>query len=136
MLISECTNKDVPQLALMNQHLIEDEKSNNPMTITELEDRMRKFINDGYNAYFFIEDDIVVGYALIKYTSTPLYLRQFYIEREFRRKHYGKVAFQQLMEYIQADIIDIEVLPWNESGYLFWKSCGFEDTCISMQYKN
>lgn len=77
MLICECTKHDVPQLALMNKHLIEDEKSNNPMTVTALEERMQELINDGYNAYFFIEDDIVVGYALIKYTSTPLYLRQF-----------------------------------------------------------
>ena len=46
-----------------------------------------------------------------------------------------QLAFQQLMEYIHADIIDIEVLPWNERGYLFWKSCGFKDTCISMRHK-
>lgn len=136
MLIRECTYQDVPQLALMNKHLIEDEKSSNPMTVAELECRMRGFISDEYNAYFFIEDDIVLGYALVKHTSTPLYLRQFYIEREFRRKHYGKRAFQQLMEYIQTDIIDIEVLPWNERGYLFWKSCGFDDVCISMRYKS
>ena len=37
MLIKECTNQDVPQLALMNKHLIEDEKSNNPMSVEELE---------------------------------------------------------------------------------------------------
>ncbi len=51
------------------------------------------------------------------------------------RKHHGKQAFYQLMEYIQADTIDIDVLPWNERGHSFWKSCGFDDTCISMRYK-
>jgi len=135
MLIKECTNQDVPQLALMNKHLIEDEKSSNPMSVAELESRMSDFINDDYNAYFFIEDETILGYALIRHTSTPPYLRQFYIERDFRRKHHGKQAFYQLMEYIQADTIDIDVLPWNERGHSFWKSCGFDDTCISMRYK-
>ena len=135
MLIKECTEQDVSQLALMNKHLIEDEKSNNPMGVAELEGRMREFISGDYNAYFFIEDEIILGYALIKHISNPLYLRQFYIEREFRRKHYGKKAFQKLMEYIQADAIDIDVLPWNERGRLFWKNCGFDDTCISMRYQ-
>ena len=135
MLIKECTNQDVPKLALMNKHLIEDEKSNNPMSVAELETRMSNFLSEDYKAYFFVENEIVLGYALVKHTSTPLYLRQFYMEREFRRKHYGNQAFHQLMEYIQADTIDIDVLPWNERGLLFWKNCGFKETCISMQYK-
>ena len=135
MWIRECTNQDVAQLALMNKHLIEDEKSNNPMGVEELEHRMMDFLNSDYKAYLFIEDDTVLGYALIRHTSTPLYLRQFYIKREFRRQHYGKTAFELLMKHIQADTIDIDVLPWNERGRLFWRSCGFEETCVSMRYK-
>lgn len=46
MLIRKCTHQDIPQLAMMNMHLIEDEKSNNPMTLTELEYRMGNFISD------------------------------------------------------------------------------------------
>ena len=135
MQIRVCTNQDVSQLALMNKHLIEDEKSNNPMGVEELEHRMMDFLNSDYKAYLFIEDDTVLGYALIRHTSTPLYLRQFYIKREFRRQHYGKTAFELLMKHIQADTIDIDVLPWNERGRLFWRSCGFEETCVSMRYK-
>lgn len=135
MQIRECNNQDIPQLAVMNKHLIEDEKSNNPMSVEELEQRMQGFLNGEYKAYLFKEDETVLGYALVRHTSTPLYLRQFYIKREFRRQHYGKTAFEQLMRYIQADTIDIDVLPWNERGRLFWKSCGFEDTCISMRYE-
>ena len=135
MQIRECNNQDVPQLAVMNKHLIEDEKSNNPMRVEELEQRMQGFLSSDYKAYLFVEDESVLGYALVRHTSTPLYLRQFYIKREFRRQHYGKMAFELLMKYIQADAINIDVLPWNERGRLFWKSCGFEETCISMRYK-
>ncbi len=81
-----------------------------------------------------IEDESVLGYALVKHTVKPLYLRQFYIEREYRRRHCGKQAFTLLLEYIKADVIDIDVLPWNEGGRMFWQSCGFEETCISMRF--
>lgn len=135
MQIRECNNHDVPQLAVMNKHLIEDEKSNNPMRVEELEQRMQGFLSSDYKAYLFVEDENILGYALVRHTSTPLYLRQFYIKREFRRQHYGKMAFERLMKYIQADAINIDVLPWNERGRLFWKSCGFEDMCISMRYE-
>ena len=135
MQIQKCTLENVPLLAQMNKRLIEDEKSTNPMTLAELEERMHGFLSTDYSAYFFIEESCVVGYALVKDTEKPLYLRQFFIEREFRRKHLGRQAFQLLMDYLRADTINIDVLPWNEPGLRFWQSCGFTPTCISMQYK-
>lgn len=84
MQIKKCEIQDCYQLAEMNQKLIVDEKSNNPMTIAELQNRMRDFLKGEYSAYFFMEEDIVIGYALVRHSSTPLYLRQFYIDREYR----------------------------------------------------
>ena len=135
MQIQKCTLENVSLLAQMNNRLIEDEKSTNSMTVAELEERMHGFLSTDYSVYFFIEESCVVGYALVKDTEKPLYLRQFFIEREFRRKHLGRQAFQLLMDYLRADTINIDVLPWNEPGLHFWKSCGFAETCISMQYK-
>ena len=135
MQIQKCTLEDVPLLVQMNKQLIDDEKSTNPMTLAELKERMHGFLGTDYSAYFCIEESCVVGYALVKDTEKPLYLRQFFIEREFRRKYLGRQAFQLLMDYLRADTINIDVLPWNEPGLRFWKSCGFAETCISMQYK-
>ena len=133
MILKKCTTDDLLRLAAMNKRLIEDEKSSNPMTLKELEDRMEGFITGEYNAFFFEEEGQIVGYALVRHTSDPLYLRQFYIEREQRRRHYGKQAFKLLMDHLDTDVIDIDVLPWNESGFSFWKSLGFTETCISMR---
>ena len=133
MILKKCTTDDLPRLAAMNKRLIEDEKSSNPMTLKELEDRMEGFITGEYNAFFFEEEGQIVGYALVRHTSDPLYLRQFYIEREQRRRHYGKHAFKLLMDHLDTDVIDIDVLPWNEAGLCFWKSLGFTETCISMR---
>ena len=135
MQIQKCTLEDVPLLAQMNKQLIDDEKSTNPMTVTELEERMRGFISNDYSAYFFLHDDTAVGYALVKTDETPLYLRQFFIGRNYRRQHLGKQAFSMLLAHLHADTINIDVLPWNEPGLHFWQTCGFTPTCISMQYK-
>jgi len=127
IIIQKCTLEDVPQLALLNKRLIEDEKSNNMMTINELEERMRSFLNSEYDAYFFEIQEKIVGYALVKNACIPLYLRQFLIIREYRKNHYGTRAFRALLEYLEVDSIDIEVLPWNEPGMCFWESLGFRE---------
>ena len=111
MLIIQCTSQDIHTLAVLNKRLIEDEKSNNPMSLEELENRMKTFLATEYNAYFFKEAEEIIGYALIRHTCSPLYLRQFYIDRAYRRKHYGEKAFHELLKLLQVDTIDIEVLP-------------------------
>ena len=135
MLIIKCTDQDIHTLAVLNKRLIEDEKSVNPMSTEELENRMKTFLANEYNAYFFKEAEEIVGYALVRHSCSPLYLRQFYIDRAYRRKHYGEKAFHKLREFLQADTINIDVLPWNEPGLRFWEKLGFTPTCISMNYK-
>ena len=135
MKIEKCTIEDVSVLARMNKCLIEDERSSNPMNLSELTERMKGFIEGDYDAYFFKDGETIVGYALVDRTSNPLYLRQFYIAREQRRKHYGKSAFQALLEYLGTDTIELDVLPWNEAGVAFWKSLGFSEQYVVLRFK-
>lgn len=125
--IKKCNLDDVTKLALLNKQLIDDEKSNNTMTIKELEDRMKEFISTEYDAYYFLVNETVIGYALVKNSCNPFYLRQFLIDRQFRKMHYGTVAFHTLLDYLKTAHIDIEVLPWNETGIRFWNSLGFHE---------
>lgn len=135
MQLQKCSVKDVSKLALLNKQLIEDEKSDNAMNINELEKRMKEFLETDYSAYFFIEDSRIVGYALIRNTDNPVYLRQFLIDRNYRKNHYGTQAFQMLLKHLDIKEINLEVLPWNKSELAFWKHCGFSETCIAMRYK-
>ncbi|MDE6742894.1 MAG: GNAT family N-acetyltransferase [Lachnospiraceae bacterium] len=135
MNVRKCELKDVEMLAILNKQLIDDEKSDNPMNVKELEERMKGFLATDYQAYFFEVDDNIVGYALVKTTCTPLYLRQFLIDRKYRKQHYGTEAFRSLMELLCVDNIDIEVLSWNEAGKRFWESCGFSEISRYMRYK-
>ena len=104
------------------------------MNETELYHRMKVFLETEYDAYFFEVDGKVVGYALVKNSSTPLYLRQFYIDRPYRRMHYGEQAFHELLRYLDIDTIDIEVLTWNERGMSFWKKLNFKERSVYMRY--
>lgn len=45
------------------------------MNLDELKSRMSMFIETDYSAYFFMEGDVIVGYALVNNNSRPLYLR-------------------------------------------------------------
>jgi len=133
--INECTEKDIKLLAEMNKMLIEDEKANNLMDITQLENRMNDFLNNGYKAFFFIVEEKIIGYALCDMTKEPKYLRQFFIKREERRKHYGKNAFNKLLERLETKEIEIDVLKWNEDGIKFLEKIGFKEQWKRMSYK-
>lgn len=134
MEIKKCTEADLALLAKFNKYLIEDEKSDNKMNEEQLFQRMKEFMNTEYDAYFFVEKEEIVGYALVKNGSSPLYLRQFYIDREYRRKHYGEQAFHKLLQYLEVTTIDIEVLSWNEAGIRFWEKLNFRERSRYMRY--
>ena len=134
MKVRKCDRGDLTTLAQFNKYLIEDEQSDNQMTETELYHRMEVFLETEYDAYFFEVDRKVVGYALVKNSCNPLYLRQFYIDRPYRRMHYGEQAFRELISYLDVDTIDIEVLTWNERGMNFWKKLNFKERSVYMRY--
>lgn len=125
MIIKKCTIEDVEKLAELNKQLIEDEKSDNKMNLAELEVRMRTFLESDYCAYFFMKGLNIIGYALVNINVNPVYLRQFLIERNYRRNHLGKKAVDLLLQELKIDSLDIEVLSWNEVGMKFWENCGF-----------
>lgn len=127
MHIRKCGIEDIETLTLLNKQLIENEKSDNPMSVAELAERMSDFLTAEYSAYFFEIGDDVVGYALVKTDCSPLYLRQFFIARQYRRQRLGTEAFNALMNFLDADSIDIEVLSRNEAGKRFWESCDFTE---------
>ena len=135
MQIYKCELSDIRQLAVLNLQLIEDEKSDNPMTVEELEDQMSEFMNGDYNAYFYRDEGSIIGYALVRISSRPMYLRHFFVCREYRRNGCGKAFFGDLLKELGVRTIDIEVYLWNETGKRFWESLGFSPRCIYMRYQ-
>ena len=130
-----CTIEDAAELAILNRMLIEDEQADNSMTLPQLEQRMSDFLSSDYNAFFFESDGERVGYALVNTSAKPLYLRQFFICREYRRLGYGKKSFYALLDILCTNGIDIDVYAWNQRGIAFWKSLGFSERCYNMRFE-
>jgi GNAT superfamily N-acetyltransferase len=132
--IVECSVEDVNLLASMNRALIDDEKAETDLDFQHLENRMRDFLCSGYKAFLFLDAERVIGYALCNMSKTPVYLRQFFICRNERRKGYGKRFFLALLDQLAIQEIDIDVYSWNDTGIAFWKSLGFQERYINMRY--
>ena len=126
---------DAAPLAAMNQRLIEDEGHRNPMSLGQLTQRMTAWLEGEYQAILFSTENKTVGYALFKEDPDSIYLRQLYVEREFRRNGIGTATINWLKTNTWQDNkrVRLDVLVKNTRGIAFWRSVGFKDYCITME---
>ncbi len=119
----------------MNQRLIRDEGHRNPMSIGELDQRMRGWLQGKYEAVVISRDDVDVGYALYRLDADFVYLRQLFVERAYRRRGIARAAVDHLIEHAWRGQprVRIEVLSRNAGAVEFWKSLGFTEYAITME---
>jgi predicted acetyltransferase len=129
------TAADVPVLARLNLQLIEDERHRNPMNLTELETRMRSMLEGDYTATLFETGERVVAYAL--WTEQPdwVYLRQFFVARDCRRRGIGARAIGVLVDEVWPSDkrVRVNVLIGNQPALEFWRAVGFVDYLITLE---
>jgi GNAT superfamily N-acetyltransferase len=135
MIFRAATAADAPELAELNAALIRDEGHRNTMTLPELEARMLQFLKDGYVAMLFIEDGRTVGYALYDSNADGIFLQQFFIVPEGRRKGLGRAAVKWLCAnaWQNSERVLLNVLLHNQRGIDFWRAVGFGDYCLLME---
>src|SRR5882757_9336719 len=100
MTYQRATTNDCPLLGELNHQLIQDEGHKNPMTVLELEQRLRGWLAGEYAAVLFEESAEVVAYALYREQPDEIYLRQLFVVRHHRRKGLGKQAMHLLRSEI------------------------------------
>ena len=129
------TIADVAMLAQMNQQLIEDDRHRNPMTLAELETRMRSLLDGDYTATLFEWDSQIVAYGLWRDETDWVYLRQFFVARDCRRRGIGAQAIRLLTaEVWPADKrIRVNVLIGNQPALEFWRAVGFVDYLVTLE---
>jgi ribosomal protein S18 acetylase RimI-like enzyme len=140
MTLRPATFHDVPMLVQMNQELIEDEGSSNPMTQEKLESRMRRWLQS-WEVLLFVQDIVVVGYVIYRIqkndhdATETVYIRHYFISREFRRQGLGREAFVLLQSSVfpKNTKIYLEVLWHNQRGRDFWQSMGFNPYSITLK---
>lgn len=135
------TTQDATLLAHMNKRLIEDEGGNNPMTLEQLETRVRGWLSAEWRGVLFLNDGKVVGYTIYRLQRQEfdkretVYIRHYFIERDYRRFGLGSEALEKLRSDVfpkQATIY-LEVLTHNTRGRSFWQSLGFKEYSVTMR---
>ncbi len=126
---------DLPLLAELNQQLIHDEGYPNPLSVTELEYRMRGWLIRAYTAVLFLNEAKVVGYALYRSHDSGIFLRQFFICRAERRRGFGRAAMGLLSGRIWPDgaVVSLEALCANKAAIAFWRAVEFEDYTLTLR---
>jgi GNAT superfamily N-acetyltransferase len=126
---------DAPLLARMNGQLIRDEGHRNRMTPDELEQRMAGWLGGEYHAVIFESGADTLGYALYRREMDYVYLRQFFVWREYRRRGVGRSAIEWLARTVWSDVarVRLDVLVGNPEGRAFWQAVGFHDYCVTME---
>jgi GNAT superfamily N-acetyltransferase len=126
---------DAARLAEMNHQLIRDEGHRNRMSLPELQDRMAGWLAGEYQAVLF-EDSSgkTCGYALFRREPEYVYVRQFFIEREFRRHGCGRAAIDWFRQNLWKNgRVRLEVLSGNTVGIAFWRAVGFRDYSLTLE---
>lgn len=125
---------DAAVLADMNHQLIEDEGSVNAMPPTQLERRMRDWLEAGWLAVLVMLEKNIVGYILFREQDCEfddrlqdIFVRQFFIARRLRRQGLSARAFQPIANEFFADgrRIVLETLATNPGADAFWRRMGF-----------
>ena len=135
------TNQDVELLAEMNQELCKDENHKNQFRPKSwFEERMATFLNSGYTAVIFELKDNPVAYALFVDHSEhadTIHLRQILVRSSVRREGIGKKAIQTLLNEVwpKEKRITVESLTNNQKALSFYKSLGFTDYSVELEFK-
>ncbi len=126
---------DLNLLVEWNEQLIQDENHRNNMSRAELRDRMVNWIEHEYRATIFEHDGEPVAYSLHREEETQIYLRQFYVDRQQRRKGIGRAAMKILFAEIWPEdrTLAVEVLAHNAAAYSFWSAVGYQPWSIRME---
>jgi GNAT superfamily N-acetyltransferase len=128
---------DVPEIALLNIQLQKDEGSE-PLTPSQAEMRLEKWLREKYTCYFFNHDGSRVGYVLFRPTDPDseghtggYFVRQFMIVPHHRGRGMGSKAFQAFLDTVGGEApIMLETIVSNPRAQKFWLNMGFGEYSV------
>ncbi len=96
---------------------------------------MRLLLDGDYLATLFEWDGQIVAYGLWRDEPDWVYLRQFFVVRDFRRRGIGAQAIRVLTDEVwpAAKRIRVNVLIGNRPALEFWRAVGFVDYLITLE---
>jgi ribosomal protein S18 acetylase RimI-like enzyme len=140
--LRKATINDITALAEMNQQLIQDERSRNPLNVGQLKLRMQTWLDGSWSAVMIYKNDDLIGYLMYQQREDDyypdqqvIYVRQFFVQRAYRRRGIGRQAFDKITtQYFPSDAkIMLDVLATNAEALSFWEDLGFQRYATSLQ---
>lgn len=145
MEVKKCGIDDMDELVLWSMQATVDMRQGSwwgdveesPELLEDSRKNMKYNLTSGkYDVYEFLVDGEVVGHIVV--VLERLYpgvtVEDFFIRREFRRKGYGTQALHALMEHLGEQELDLDVFCWNKRAMAFYKSFGFKEISLHMNY--
>jgi len=135
MTFRRATSNDCNLLAELNHQLIRDAGHRNKMTVPELEQRMRGWLQSEYSSIIFEEKNETVAYALYREPGEEIYLRQLFVIPDCRRQGIGRQAIEILRSQIwpRNKRLTVEVLVKNTAAVAFWRAVGYQDYSLTLE---
>ncbi len=129
------TDSDLNLLADWNHQLIRDEGHRNSMSIQQLRERMKGWLEGEYKAVMLHVGSDPVAYTLYREDAQEIYLRQLFVKREYRRQGIGREAVGILRKHVLPTNkrLTVEVLTANEPAVAFWRSVGCTDYSLTLE---
>jgi GNAT superfamily N-acetyltransferase len=105
------------------------------MTVPELRERMKTWLASDYRAVLFLIGGEPVAYGLYREDPEGVYLRQFFVRRDKRKKGIGSEAVSILNQYVwpRQKRLTVEVLCRNSAGVRFWRAMGYKDYSLCLE---
>ena len=134
MEIVRAKTADANILAKLNKLLIEDERHPSSMTIDQLTQRMKEWLENGYIGYLVKQHGCIVAYCLYRDEGNHYYMRQLYVKNEHRRRGFATRLLNWLYENAWTDKkVRLDVLAHNEEAVSFYKRYGFRVGVLRME---
>jgi len=139
--LRKATINDITALAEMNQQLIQDERSLNTINVRQLELRMQTWLDGSWSAIMIYKNADLIGYLMYQQREDDYYpdqrvifVRQFFVQRAYRRRGIGRQAFEQITEqFFPSDAkVRLDVLATNAEALSFWEDLGFTQYAMSL----
>lgn len=126
---------DADQLGLLNHQLIRDEGHHNPMTVLQLQERMRGWLAAEYTAVLLKKNRNSSPMPCTGRNLKLIHLRQLFVQRHCRRKGFGQEALRLLRSEIwpARKRLTVEVLSSNSAALSFYRAAGFREYCVTLE---
>ncbi|MFP4113478.1 MAG: NUDIX domain-containing protein [Spirochaetota bacterium] len=127
--------RDAPELAAFHSALLHEQGISSELGQAELENRVRGFLGNGYQAVLFQWKEQTVGYALYRLSPKYAFIRHFYLDRDVSKKLHVSEAFSLLRNEEMRDYasIRIDVPESDKEGLALWESIGFQPRSVRLE---